>query len=107
MIGTLSKDADNNNNNVKKQLVLWAKQLLYTCITFFSTFLWRPVHDYDVKPPNAMFYGGHTTTTNFPFSIWTWIKPSRIQLQEKSPTFDEFSGSKWTRESLKGRKFIF
>ena len=23
---------------------------------------------------------------NFPFSIWTWIKPLRIQLQEKSPT---------------------
>ena len=24
----------------------------------FNTFLWRPLHDYDVKPPNAMFYGG-------------------------------------------------
>ena len=31
---------------------------------------------------------------NFPFSIWTWIKPLRIQLQEKSPTFDELSGSR-------------
>ena len=57
----------------------------------FSTFLWRPMHDYDVKPPNATFYGGRGhTTTNFPFSIWTWIKPLRIQLQEKSPTFDKF-----------------
>ena len=64
----------------------------------FSTFLWRPLHDYDVKPPNATFYGGRGhTTTNFPFSIWTWIKPLTIHLQEKSPTFDELSGSKWTR----------
>ena len=30
---------------------------------------------------------------SLPF-IWTWIKPSRIQLQEKLPTFDELSGSK-------------
>ena len=93
ILGTLSNDDDKDNNNVKKQLVLWAKQLLCTCITLFSTFLWRPLHDYDVKPPNATFYGGRGhTTTNFPFSIWTWIKPLRIQLQEKSPTFDELSG---------------
>ena len=60
-----------------------------------STFLWRPLHDYNVKPPIATFYGGRGhTTTNFPFSIWTWIKPLRIQLQEKSPTFDELSGSR-------------
>ena len=64
----------------------------------FCTFLWRPLHDYDVKPPNATFYGGRGhTRTNFPFSIWTWIKPLTIHLQEKSPTFDELSGSKWTR----------
>ena len=38
-------------------------------------FLWRPLHNYDVKPPNATFYGGRGhTKTNFPFSIWTWIK---------------------------------
>ena len=44
-------------------------------ITLFGTFLWRPLHDYDVKPPNATFYGGRGhTKTNFPFSIWTWIK---------------------------------
>ena len=65
----------------KKQLVLRAKQLLCTCITLFSTFLWRPLHDYDVKPPNATFCGGRGhTTTHFPFSIWTWINPLRIQL---------------------------
>ena len=64
--------------------VLWPKQQLCTCITFFSTFLWRPLHYCDVKPPNATLYGGRGhTTTNFPLSISTWIKPLRIQLQEK------------------------
>ena len=39
----------------------------------FSTFLWRPLHDYDVKPPNLTFYGGcgHKTTI-FPSSFSTW-----------------------------------
>ena len=48
----------------------------------FSTFLLRPLHDCDVKPPNATLYGerGHMTT-NFPFSILTWVKPLAIQLQ--------------------------
>ena len=60
-----------------------------------STFLWRPLHDYDVKPPNLTFYGGRGhTTTNFSSSFWNWIKPLRIQLQEKSPAFDILSGSK-------------
>ena len=50
----------------------------------FSTFLWRPLHDYDVKPPNLTFYGGRGhTTTNFRSSFWTWIKSLRIQHQEK------------------------
>ena len=67
---------DDDNNSVKKQLVLWPKQQLCTCITLFSTFLWCPRHDYDVKPPNATLCGGPGhTTTNFPFSISTWIKP--------------------------------
>ena len=64
-------------------------------VTFFSTFLWRPLHDYDVKPPNLTLYGGRGhTTTNFPSSFWAWIKSLRIQLREKSPTFDILSGSK-------------
>ena len=79
---------------------------------FNSTFLWRPLHDYDVKPPNAMFYGGcGHTTTNFPSSIWTWIKHLRIQLQEKLPSFDELSCSKKKNRSDKvwkeANSFIF
>ena len=83
-------DDDNDNDDV-----------LCTCITLFSKFLWRPLHDYDVKPPNLTFYGGRGhTTTNFPCSFWTWIKSLRIQLQEKSPVFDVLSGSKQTRLSF-------
>ena len=49
----------------------WAKQQL---CTLFTTFLWRQLHDYDVKPPNATFYGCREhRTTNFLFSFWTWI----------------------------------
>ena len=71
-IGTLSNYDDEDNNGVKNQLVLWPKQQLCTCIAFFSTFLWRPRRDYDVKPPNATFCGGRGhKTTNFPFSIST------------------------------------
>ena len=51
----------------------------------FSTFA---LHNYDVKPPNATFYGGRErTATNFPLSFLTWIKSLRIQLYE---TFDKF-----------------
>ena len=47
-----------------------------------------------MKPPNATFYGGRGhTRTSFPFSIGTWVKPLRIQLLEKSPTFNELSAS--------------
>ena len=79
----------------QKKMVLWAKQLLCTIITPFSTFLWRPLHDYDVKPPDVKFCGGRGhTTTNCPSSIWTWIKSLQIQLQENSPTSDELCGFK-------------
>ena len=64
-------------------MVLWAKQQLCTCITLFSTFLWRSMNFYDVKPPNATFCGGRKhTTTNFSFSFWTWMRCLRILLQQ-------------------------
>lgn len=48
------------------------------------------LHNYDVKPPNATFYGGREhTATNFPLSFLTWIKSLRIQLYE---TFDKLNG---------------
>ena len=77
-------------------------------ITLSSSFLWRPLHDYEVKPPNLPFYGGREqTTTKFPSSFWTWIKSLRIQPQEKSPAFDILSRSRYSRLSLKERKFFF
>ena len=36
----------------------------------FSTFLSRPLQDYDMKPPNGTFCGGRGhTATDFPFFI--------------------------------------
>ena len=61
-----------------------------------STFLWRPLHDYDMKPPNLPFYGGRGPDDQFSFLFLNLS----IQLQEKSPAFDILSGSKWTRLSL-------
>ena len=78
----------------QKRLALWAKQQLYTWIALFSRCLWRPLQDYDVKPPNATFRRGREhTMTNYPFSFWRWIKSIRIQLQEKSRTFDVLRGT--------------
>ena len=64
---------NDDSNKVNKQLVLSAKQQLCTWVIVFSTFLSCPLHDCDMKPPNAMFYGWcEHTTTNFPSSFWTW-----------------------------------
>ena len=71
---------------------------------FSSTFLWRPLHDYDVKPSYATFYGGREhTTTNFLFFFLksNWIKSLRIQLQEKSSTFDKIDATKFERMQIR------
>ena len=92
---TLSSD-DDNNNNVIKQMVLWAKELMTVRASRFL------VHFFDVHQcttttwniPMRRFMEDMDILwlTIFPFPIWTWIKPLTIQLQEKSPTFDELSG---------------
>ena len=66
------------NNSRRKQLVLWAIQQFCTCITLFSIFLWRPLHDCDVKPPIK----GWTWTCEdkFSFLILSWNK-----IREKNP----------------------
>ena len=81
----------------KKKIGLMIKTTaLHACITLLSTFLWCPLHDYEVKPPtHLMHYGGRGhTTTNFPSPFRTSIKSSRIQIQENAPAFDLLSGSK-------------
>ena len=59
---------------------------------FFLYISLPSLHDYDVKIPNFMFYGGreHKTTTFFFFS-WTSIQFFRIHLQRKLPTFDKLN----------------
>ena len=50
------------------------------------------LHDYDVNMPNFAFYGGRKqATTNYDFSLCTWIGCLGIQRQEGSPTFDKVS----------------
>ena len=89
IIGVLGKedrvreDHDHDDNeNVKKQLVLWAQQQFCTCTTIFSTFLWRPLHDYDVKLPKCnVSWGTRRYDDEFLFQpFWTWRKYLRIQL---------------------------
>ena len=105
-VGSLSNYDDNHSDNFKKQCRFNDQN--NSSARVFTTFLWRPLHDYDVKPLNLTTCGGRGhTTTNFPFSFWNWIKSLRIQLQEKSPAFGILSGSKLTRLSLKESKFIF
>ena len=133
--GSLSNYDDDHNDNFKKQFVLWAKQQLCSCIMLFVHFFDFHCTTIDVPPPSekigrrdffsvffwgrgdvcaqatplrrdtsadATFYRGRGhTTTNSPFSFWTLI----IQLQEKSPAFDILRGFKYTRLSLKERKF--
>ena len=50
--------------------------------------------------------GTQTYDAEFSFLFWTWINALRIQLHEKSSTFEKLNGSKLTRKSLKGRIFI-
>ena len=74
-LGTFSNDED-DNNSVKKQSVLWEKQLLCRCITLFSTFCWRPLHDYDVNLPMRPFMEDVDITRQiFPSLFEHWIKP--------------------------------
>ena len=80
LLGTLN----NGDNNVKKKNWFYEQnncsaRALRFLVNFFdvhcTTTTW--------KPTNATSNGGRgNTTTNFPFSIWTWTKPLRIQLQE-------------------------
>ena len=56
IVESLSNYDDHHNDDFKK--TIGSEQQLWTCITLFSTFLWRPLHDYDLKPPILTFYRG-------------------------------------------------
>ena len=60
----------------------------------FKYIFLRPLHDHEVKTPNAMFMEDVNVRQRiFPFFL-NRIKSLRIQLQKKSPTFDKLNGSK-------------
>ena len=80
--GTLGSLSKHDDDNAKKQSVLCAKQQLCTDITLFSTFLWRPLHDYDAKPSIA-----NIRRLIFFFFFWTLIRSLRIQLHKKIAYF--------------------
>ena len=78
VIASLSNydDDDDDDDKVRKTIEFMSKTTALLVHHAFSTFLWRPLHDYDVKPrPNGTFCGGREhTATDFPLFIWTWIK---------------------------------
>ena len=68
IIGSLSNDDGDGNENGKKAIGLISKTTtLLVQQAFFCTFLCRPCTTHDVKLPNLTFYGGceHKTTTLF------------------------------------------
>ena len=80
-VGSLSNyyDDDDDNDSVKKQLVLWAKQHPCTCITCFSTFLWCPLYDFDVKPSSACDVLWRTWTYGDKFSFLLVLKLDKVR----------------------------
>ena len=53
-LGILNKH-DNQTDNMRKHMVLRAKEYTFICITIFVTFLQRLLHDYDVKLHDKTF----------------------------------------------------
>ena len=85
-----TNDDDENNRKSRKKNWFMSKTTSLHVHLVFSYIPWR-----HCTTPDATFYGGRLyTTTNFPFSFWSWIKFLRIQLPEKAPTFNKLKGSK-------------
>ena len=82
-------DDENKGKSQKKNWFMSKTTSLHVHLVFWYI-PWR-----HCTTPDATFYGGRLyTTTNFPFSFWSWIKFVRIQLQKKAPTFNKLKGSK-------------
>ena len=77
---------------LQKTIGFRSKQQLCTFITLFSTFLWRPLHDYQTWNVlmRRFMEDVNIRGRNFPFSFCSWIKSWRIHVQQKSPIFDKF-----------------
>ena len=90
LLGRLSNDDGDVNENGKKAIGLDQQNNNFARASRFSLPSLSSLHDYDVKMLSFTSSGGreHTTTTFFFFSgTSTWS--FRIQLQKNLPTFDE------------------
>lgn len=66
-MGSVTNHNDQDNNSVKILIInyLLCEQNSSACATrLLVHFLDIHLHDYDVKPPNATFCGGHDHTNN-------------------------------------------
>ena len=64
----LNNHGDDDSDFIKKQLPLWAKQQLFTCITLFGMFPWCPRYEYHVNLPMRRFMEGmHDGEVSFLF----------------------------------------
>ena len=61
VIGSLSNHHHDNTTRQRQRkrqkIVIFSKTTALQCMNLFCTFLWRLLHDYDVKPPHATFFG--------------------------------------------------
>ena len=94
VIGSLSNYDDDHNDNFKKAIGLMIKttalhvhHAFYYIYLTSTTRLWSETSLFDVL--RRITYDDEIS-----FIFLTWIKSSRIQLQENSPAFDILSGSK-------------
>ena len=90
--GSLNNGDGDTSEDVEKAIGLLPKT---TSLHVHHAFLYislPSLHDYDVKMPNCNFYAGRKqATTNLFFSLKTWVRSSRNQLQGNSPTLAIFS----------------
>ena len=78
-------DDYNDNANVEKTKQTVGFMSKTTALhVFFGTFLWRPLYDYDMKPPNATFYGGRELSkTKFFLIFLNLIKGLLLETNSK------------------------
>ena len=69
-VESFSNDDGDGNENVKKAIGLFSKTTSLLVHHAFSYISLPLLHDYDVKMPSFMFYGGRKQAkTNFSFSF--------------------------------------
>ena len=111
LLGSLSNDGDGQRRQAttttKNNWFLRAKWQLWTCITLFSTFLWR-ASTATVKILRRRFIeDANIRWRIFLFLFEPRLKYLRIQLQEKWPTFDRLAGFNRRAKVWKDPNLVF